>query len=500
MATTINGSVPIGSALNAARIAQRDEEVSVTRLSTAKRVNSAMDDAAGLAVGSRLRSTVMGLRQAIQNVAEFDSLLTTADGALEQVTNNLQRVRELSVQSANGILTGPERDALNAEAEALLNQINQIALNTSWGENKLLDGSFRDKYVQAGAQGTDNFKVSISGAGIGDIFNYATTFVNGDFSDIAASQSGKTVSINGWKLILDQVMLGQSGVLGSSNIAGFNTPIDPTPRPTNGAQTSRGDDNAPTSANYTYNLASNDARLVSTMTTAAGGDVVHGPVLVSESSVYMDSNSSISFKWRAVGGADAYDVYAYLINVDNGSTVQLLDATGTGTADTGWQTVTTNITTPGNYKFVFVSGTFDYSFGRAAGASLYIDDVTVNGITSSSSTNVRPSDVLSLHSQSGSSQAISKVDEAIAKVNSSRANIASHQSRLRHTIEQVTRFKIETEASLSKIEDVNYEAESSRFSKAHLMTQSASAALKKAKDESSDVLNYIDGNRINISQ
>lgn len=397
MATTINGSVAIGNALNTSRVAQRDSEMSITRLSTGKRINAATDDAAGLNVSSLLRSTVMGLRQAIHNVMEFDALLTTADHALDQVTNNLQRVRELSIQSANGTLSNPEREALNAEAEALLNHINQIATDTTWNESKLLDGTFRDKYVQAGPQSTDNFKVTIPSAALGELFDYARTFVNGDFSDTAATQSGSSVTLSGWKIQLEQVKLGQGGASGSSTIAGFPTPSDPTPLATgSGGQVSGGDDTSPASANYTYSLANQETRLVSTMQTAAGGDIVHGPVLVSDSSVYMDINSSISFKWRAAGGADAFDVYAYLLNVDNGSTIQLLDATGTGTSDTGWQTVNMPITVAGNYKFVFVSGTFDYSFGRAAGASLYIDDVTVNGISSGTSSNVRPSDVLSL--------------------------------------------------------------------------------------------------------
>lgn len=495
MATKLDGSIASLNAISTSRIARRDEELSVTRLSTGKRINSAMDDAAGLAVGSRLRSTVLGLRQAIQNVTNFDALLTTADRALDDVINNLQRVRELSVQSAHGTLTEPERNALNAEAEALLNHINQIATNTSWGESKLLDGTFRDKYVQAGAQSSDSFKVTIPGTSIGDIFDYSRTFVNGDFADTAATQSGTTVSLNGWKILLEQVMLGQGGLPGSSTIAGFPTPSDPTPNPT-GSGVSAGDDRAPASASYTYSLANQDARLVSNMTTAAGGDVVHGPVLVSDNSVYMDSNSSVSFKWRAVGGADAYDVYAYLLNVDNGATVQLLDATGTGTTDTGWQTVTTNIGTPGNYKFVFVSGTFDYTFGTAAGASLYIDDVSVNGISSGSSTNVKPSDVLSLTSQSGSSEALAKVDNAIAKVLVARADIAANQSRLRHIIEHTTRFKIDSEASLSVIDDTNYEFEQSRLSKANLLTQSAETVLKKAQDDSANILKFIEGNRI----
>lgn len=496
MATTINGSAAAGMAIQTSRIAQRDTEIAVTRLSTGSRINSATDDAAGLSAGASLRSTIMGLNQAVRNVMDFDALLTTADGALSEVVNNLQRVREVALQSANGTLTDADRAGLNQEAEQLLNQISHISQNTLWGDRKLLDGTFTDKFVQAGAQATDNFKITIPSAQIDSIFPYEYTFQNGDFSDTAATQSGTTVSLKGWKIELGQMQLGESGAAGSSSIAGFPTPSDSTPTATNGSQTSAGDDTAPASANFSYSLAGQQAQLISTMTTANGGDIVHGPALVSDSAVYMDTNSSISFRWRAVGGADAYDVYAYLLNVDDGSTVQLLNATGTSTSDTGWLTVNQSIPSAGNYKFVFLSGTFDYSFGRAAGASLYIDDVAVTGGGKPPGAQVRPSDILSISSQGSAISSLSKIDSAIAKVLNSQANIAAIQSRLHFIAEQATRFSIETQRSLSVMTDTNYELEQSAAAKAQLLQQSAMAVLSKAKEESSDALTYIEGNRI----
>ncbi|MFN5700094.1 MAG: hypothetical protein ACK47V_05595, partial [Betaproteobacteria bacterium] len=90
----------------------------------------------------------------------------------------------------------------------------------------------------------------------------------------------------------------------------------------------------------------------------------------------MKTGDSVSFDWKAQGGADAYDVYAYLLNVDNGTTVKMLDATGaSGAMTTNWATVTTSVPADGNYKFVFVAGTFDATGGTAAGARLYIDNV-----------------------------------------------------------------------------------------------------------------------------
>lgn len=207
--------------------------------------------------------------------------------------------------------------------------------------------------------------------------NFSNTFANGNFSDTTATQNGTIVNINGWTIYLQQLTLGQGSTLGGSVVDGWSTPIDSSPTPSNGTQTSRGDDYAPSASTYSYAFESGALRLFSNMTTAAGGDVVHGPYVVSDSTVTLSNGDSVSFDWKAEGGSDAYDIYAYLLNVDTGATIQLLNQTGTGTTATSWATKTTTVNSAGTYKFVFVSGTFDESFGQAAGASLYIDNVTV---------------------------------------------------------------------------------------------------------------------------
>jgi|GEM_PF-855504 len=209
--------------------------------------------------------------------------------------------------------------------------------------------------------------------------NFSNTFANGTFSDTTATQTGTVVDISGWMIYLQQLKLGQGSTAGTSTIDGWATPIDSTPTATgSSSQVSSGDDTAPASANYYYAFESGALRLYSTMTTTNGGDIVHGPYVVSDSTVTLSSGDSVSFDWKAEGGGDAYDIYAYLLNVDTGETIQLLNSTGNSTgATTSWATSTTTVSTAGTYKFVFVSGTFDYSFGKAAGASLYIDNITV---------------------------------------------------------------------------------------------------------------------------
>jgi flagellin-like hook-associated protein FlgL len=451
---------------------------SMQRLSTGVKINSAADDAAGLAMVDRMTAQSKGLSQAVQNANDAIGMIQTADGAISGVTEMLQRMRELSVQAVGDTNTAKDRQALDLEYQALKSELSRVFSHTQWNGENLLDGSHfgATTSFQVGAnlsqtidmslgafstatlgrttnygshlsaapasvevsqptssyvttndttgtwtqRGTDidgeatgdesgwstvmsndGNTVTISaprndGAGADsghvrifdwngsawvqrglDIDGEAKTFTNGDFSSSSVSVNGNVASIDGWDIHLEQVKLGSLGATGPSTVAGYATPSDSTPTPTNGGRTSRGDQNAPRSASYNYSVDGSSLRMYSNMTTASGGDVVHGPYVVSKEPVYVAAGSDLSFEWRAQGGSDAFDVYAYALNTDTGETINLLNQTGSGRNDSGWQTVNVEIPTTGNYKFVFVSGTFDETFGLAAGASLYIDNVNV---------------------------------------------------------------------------------------------------------------------------
>ena len=124
---------------------------SLQRLSSGLRINSAKDDAAGLAIANRFTTQIRGMDQAGRNANDAISLTQTAEGALVEVGNNLQRIRELAVQSRNATNSQTDRDALNAEASQLLSEINRVAEQTSFNGVKLLDGSFSNQSFQIGA-------------------------------------------------------------------------------------------------------------------------------------------------------------------------------------------------------------------------------------------------------------------------------------------------------------------------------------------------------------
>ncbi|MDG1306717.1 MAG: flagellin, partial [Porticoccaceae bacterium] len=144
----------VGAQISANALAQNDRAMTqaMERLATGKRINSASDDAAGLAIASKLTSQVKGLDQAVRNGNDAISLVQTADGAMAEVGNMLQRMRELTVQSGTGTLSTADRTALNTEFVALRTEIERIADNTQWNGDNLLDGS-------AGANGLMTFQV-----------------------------------------------------------------------------------------------------------------------------------------------------------------------------------------------------------------------------------------------------------------------------------------------------------------------------------------------------
>ena len=151
MASVINTNI---ASLNAQRnlsMSQSSLNTSIQRLSSGLRINSSKDDAAGLAIATRMTSQITGLNQAVRNANDGISLAQTAEGALGTITDNLQRIRELAVQSRNASNSASDRAALNTEAQQLKDEIDRVATTTSFNGVKLLDGSFTSQAFQVGA-------------------------------------------------------------------------------------------------------------------------------------------------------------------------------------------------------------------------------------------------------------------------------------------------------------------------------------------------------------
>ena len=201
--TVINTNLSAIAAQNSLRTSGLNQTTAMERLSSGVRINSAKDDAAGLAISTRMTANIRGLSAAIRNANDGISLTQTAEGSLSSISDNLQRIRELAVQSANTGNSESDRNALNTEARQLVSEIDRIANNSQYNGIRLLDGSFQNQALQVGAGNDTNDRIAISigsakvsALGIGSNSSYSKVLTKGDNVTNVALGSG-ALSING---------------------------------------------------------------------------------------------------------------------------------------------------------------------------------------------------------------------------------------------------------------------------------------------------------------
>lgn len=250
------------------------------------------------------------------------------------------------------------------------------------------DFSFRDMVKNR----TPGATVDKSMIKFSDFYAVARTFFNSDFEDktIYAIPGGK--KLTGWTILERRILLN-----GRDNLAGWPTPYDYTYPPQNIKNYYNAgnlSDNSPVTYQYFTSGFSTDISPASlgrqslvlendaTLGNSYGFGIVRGPAAISDFPAELLANDVVSFSWKAEGGNDAYDVYAYLVNVKNGNTITLTNDTGSDSSYTSpWRQDSIKILPgqEGQYRFVFISGSYDATGGSVTGARLFIDDLKVNG-------------------------------------------------------------------------------------------------------------------------
>jgi len=199
MALGINTNVASLSAQNQLSKSQSMNDQALQRLSSGLRINSAKDDAAGMAISTRFQAQITGQNVAVRNANDGISLAQTTEGALDEITNNLQRIRELAVQSANASNSTSDRAALNDEVEQRISEIDRIAAQTSFNGSKVLDGNFGKQSFQVGANAGETISVDLEqgsrSSQVGQVITQTETI--GDLGAGASSAGFASFSVGG---------------------------------------------------------------------------------------------------------------------------------------------------------------------------------------------------------------------------------------------------------------------------------------------------------------
>jgi len=485
---------------------------SFERLSSGLRINSARDDAAGLAITNRMTAQIRGLDQAVRNSNDGISLAQTAEGALNETTNLLQRIRELAVQSASDNNNPSDRQSLNEEVQQLKDEINRIAANTSFNGNKLLNGDIINSVLQVGANVGETLSVRIDSAegsqlarqmrrasligsnaniGLGDgdmvITNgTVTTAIRKAVStDDAVSPQGsfnansaiaKAAAINdAYEFTGVKAIVGKT-VIGSANSAtisgGHNETVD-----INGGDLDEDNYiqiNGQKIAGFTVLQNDSDNALV---------DAINAVVDQTGVIAKLDGNSNL------------------VLTAEDGRNIEIFTSSSLAGDITGLNSGLGATLTVYGAQLTLQSNTqVDINMAtniNIALGGMRLDDQSVTGTTAgvaifgvSSDFSVQTIDI---SSRDGSSLAISIADLALDQISAQRARLGAIQNRLESTINNLTTNSENLSASRSRILDADFAAETANLSRNQIIQQAGVSILAQANQQPQVALSLLKG-------
>ncbi|MBC3917346.1 flagellin [Undibacterium sp. CY18W] len=487
------------ASLNAQRnltTSQSALNTSLQRLSSGLRINSAKDDAAGLAISERLSSQIGGLNQAARNANDGISLAQTAEGALQQIGSNLQRIRDLAVQSANGSNSVSDRAALNNEASQLISEINRVASSTNFNGVNLLDGSFSAQTFQVGANGTSNDQISIasitsaksSALGVGASSSYATTVAGAGAVTTTALSAGD-LSINGFQVgasAADGVSFSNSNASGIAKAAAINaisgsTGVTATVGSTTVAGTASTSATAIASGDITINGVNLGALSASTSGAQRGAQVAAAVNAIStQTGVTATFNTTTGAV--ALAAADGRNI-TVTASTNAAAAAANTGITVSATGATDIATSTLSLTSTSSAGITLANGT---------GTGLTAANLT-GGFTSASVTVGAGVSSLNLGTAAGATAALTTIDAALQSINSSRASLGAYQNRFSSAIESLQTNSENLTASRSRIRDADFAQETASLTRGQVLQQAGTAILAQANGLPNGVLALLRG-------
>ncbi|UOB06195.1 flagellin [[Acidovorax] ebreus] len=487
MAATINTNVASLTAQRNLGVSQGSLNTSIQRLSSGLRINSAKDDAAGLAISERFTSQIRGLNQAARNANDGISLAQVAESALAGAGNILQRVRELSVQSANATNSASDRKALQAEVGQLLSELDRLAVTTEFNGQKLLDGSFGSATFQVGANAnqtitatTGNFRTATYGAQLKQSAPVVVTATNtptpltGTF-DVAGLQT-KTINLTATDTLATAAAKINAASEATGVTASARNQVELTTFVAGGSYSLAVVGDNATAANVTFSVSTAGA-------TAAG--LAEGIKAFND----VSSQTGITAKLNADGDG------IILIN-ESGADIQIQNnsAAGNTLAVGAYDAVTSASSgTP-----TFVTGVAATPAGGYATARGYLEmnsdkGFSIGNLTGTPPVTATPSTLNSVNTidvstVDGSTKALKIIDSALAAVNGQRASFGALQARFETTIANLNTSSENMSASRGRIQDADFAAETANLSRTQILQQAGTAMVAQANQIPQGVL------------
>jgi len=472
----INSNIASITAQRNLNTSQSDLNTSLQRLSSGLRINSAKDDAAGLAISERFTSQIRGLNQAARNASDGVSLAQTAEGALGASSDILQRIRELSVQSANATNSGSDRKALQAEVSQLVSELTRVADQTSFNGRNLLDGSFGTSQFQVGANAGETIQAQLANFSTSQYGDYrvsggasstkltSTNYVDGDIT-VAGVDGSKTVGVLAASSSAKSVAAGINAVTDDTGVtATAKTEIVVDLSAEAYALEVKGDNSAAKAISFTLSGTLDADGLAGAIT--AFNDI--------------SAETGVTAEFSATGKIKLTHTTGENIVITN------KDAGGSTTLTVG------GIDIKAANAVGFTNG--QITADSASSFSITDDSTTTNTIGGNSASVVgalKSVSSIDVSTVDNANLALKIVDNALSKISGQRANFGALQSRFESVVSNIQVTSENLTAARSRIRDADFAEETASLTRSQILQQAGISILSQANQLPQGVLGLL---------
>ena len=483
---------------------------SFERLSSGLRINSARDDAAGLAITNRMTAQIRGLDQAVRNSNDGISLAQTAEGALNETTNLLQRIRELAVQSANDTNNPSDRQSLNEEVQQLVDEVDRIAQNTSFNGNKLLNGDIVNSVLQVGANVGETLSVRIDSAEASQLarqvrqvsatgVNANTSISDGSLQIITKVTATETATTNIRAAVPEDDNLSTFNQENSAiaKAAAINDAYEFTGVRAIVGSTTVGSASTLASdqiqGGHNVNTAITQGTLDETNFFTINGMKISGfDVLANDSdNSLVDAINAVTDDTGVIAKLDSKS--QLVLTAEDGRNIHV-EIAGNASSISGLQAGVYGgeLTIQSNQQFDIVFGNADDNLALGD----LTDGATADNATGTAVFGTNSSfavNTLDISTRKGSNLALEIVDIAIDQIAAQRARLGAIQNRLESTINNLTTNSENLSASRSRILDADFASETANLSRNQILQQAGTSILAQANQQPQIALTLLGG-------